>query len=86
MTKITPAPNSADSCIILPVWFGVFSFSLISEDGLFAEVAVQQTGKRLAVPGFVARHLINHFAALVIAGERITAEKALLFRRFKFVF
>jgi hypothetical protein len=33
---------------------------------LLAEVSLQQAGKRAAVAGFVAGHLINHFATLVI--------------------
>ena len=51
-----------------------------------AEVSLQQALKGLAMPGLVTGHLINRFAALAIAGERITAEKTLLFRHFKFVF
>lgn len=34
---------------------------------LLVEVSLQQALKRLAVASFVAGHLVNHFAALVIA-------------------
>ena len=38
---------------------------------LLVEVPLQQALKSLAMPGFVLGHFINHFAALVIVGERI---------------